>query len=67
VKNHNRIGRLMQSKGVSETQLAISSGMAESALNRIKNGKVNPTIRTAHRICRALGVTLDQAFPVGGE
>lgn len=57
-----RIGILLKERGWSEQDLADRSGLKQSYLNRVKNGKILPNLRSAYRICNALGVNIDDAF-----
>lgn len=63
----NRIGQILARKEWSEAKLARRSGIAQSYINRIKNRRINPTVGTALKLCRALGVAVEEAFIVDGE
>ncbi len=58
----NRIGCILAEKDLSESELARRTGIAQSYLNRIKNSRINPTVSTALKICRALEVRIEDAF-----
>ena len=42
--------------------MADLTGIGQSQFNRIKNGRVCPTVATALRITTALGITVEEAF-----
>lgn len=65
VKANNRLADLLQARGWSERTLASQTGLGESYINRLKNGRVkSPSLVTAGKIARALGVTVEEVFPV---
>ena len=47
---------------LSQAVLARRVGVSRQTVNMIENGDYNPTISLCIRICRELGVTLDQLF-----
>lgn len=47
---------------LSQAELARRVGVSRQTVNMIENGDYNPTISLCIRICRELGVTLDQLF-----
>ena len=49
-------------KKLSQTELARRVGVSRQTVNMIENGDYNPTIALCIRICRELGVTLDDLF-----
>ena len=49
-------------KNLSQTELAKIIGVSRQTINMIENGGYNPTIELCIRICRALGVTLNDLF-----
>jgi transcriptional regulator with XRE-family HTH domain len=57
-----RISRILFEKGWTEMELSRRTGLAQSYINRVKNARVTPTVRTALKICRALEVPVEQAF-----
>ena len=57
-----RLSKILFDKGWTEMELSRRTGLAQSYINRVKNARVVPTVRTALRICRALGVAVEDAF-----
>ena len=54
-----RIENLCEKRGVSINMLATMSGMSQSTLDSIINGRsINPTIETLHKIALAFSMTL---------
>ena len=49
-------------KNLSQTDLAKKIGVSRQTINMIENGVYNPTIELCIRICKELGVTLDDLF-----
>ena len=49
-------------KNLSQTELAKSIGVSRQTINMIENGGYNPTIELCIRICKELGVTLNDLF-----
>ena len=49
-------------KNLSQAELAKSIGVSRQTINMIENGVYNPTIELCIRICKALGVTLNDLF-----
>jgi transcriptional regulator with XRE-family HTH domain len=58
----NSISRIAYERGLSDGALARRAGMTRSRLNRIKNRRLQPTVKDALLISGALGVALAQAF-----
>ena len=55
----NRIMALCKSRGMSINKLAEMSGVSQSTLDNLVNGKTfNPRVRTLHRIALAFSMTL---------
>ena len=59
---NEKMKQARQAAGVSQTELARSIGVSRQTINMIENGAYNPTIELCIRICKALGVTLDDLF-----
>lgn len=57
-----KITELRTAQGISLTNLAKSSGIAQSSLSYIESGKAQPTVETVEKICAALGITLSDLF-----
>ncbi|MBP3314519.1 MAG: helix-turn-helix transcriptional regulator [Clostridia bacterium] len=49
-------------KNLSQTELAKKIGVSRQTINMIENGVYNPTIESCIRICKELGVTLNDLF-----
>ena len=63
----NVISRLAYELGWSDGELARKAGITRSRLNRIKNGRIRPSVRDALLISRALGCPLERVFCFVGE
>ncbi|GAB6158994.1 hypothetical protein JCM39194_21940 [Desulfotomaculum varum] len=57
-----KITELRTTQGISLTNLAKRSGIAQSSLSYIESGKAQPTVETLEKICTALGITLSEFF-----
>jgi putative transcriptional regulator len=60
----NRIVELRLQKGWSQSELAHQCGKDKQALERIENGKINPTIYTLWEIANALEIDLSELTKV---
>ena len=49
-------------QGISQTELAKRVGVSRQTINMIENSEYNPTLELCVRICRTLGVTLNDLF-----
>lgn len=49
-------------KGLSRYSLSKKAGLSKLAISRIEKREVNPTPRTARKICDALNVEFDEIF-----
>ena len=49
-------------RGLSQASLAEQVGVTRQTISAVESGDYNPTIALCVRICRALGVTLDDLF-----
>ena len=49
-------------KNLSQTELARAIGVSRQTINMIENGGYNPTVELCIKICKALGVTLNDLF-----
>lgn len=49
-------------KNLSQTDLAKRIGVSRQTINMIENGVYNPTIELCIKICKELGVTLNDLF-----
>jgi transcriptional regulator with XRE-family HTH domain len=57
-----RLSKILYDKGWTEMELSRRTGLAQSYINRVKNSRIVPTVRTALKICNALGVPVEEAF-----
>ncbi|NAS29737.1 helix-turn-helix domain-containing protein [Flavobacteriaceae bacterium R38] len=57
-----RIVELRSQKGWSQSDLARASNKDRQAIEKLENGKVNPTIYSLLEISKALGVSLKKLF-----
>jgi len=53
---------ILNARGLTERDMADLTGIGQSQFNRIKNGRVCPTVATALRITTVLGITVEEAF-----
>lgn len=58
----NRLNRILHDRGLAEGEVAMVARLDQGHLNRIKNGRVRPTLVTALRIAHALGTSVNQVF-----
>jgi transcriptional regulator with XRE-family HTH domain len=63
----NDLGRVLYARNLREHELARRTGLTESHLNRIKNGRAMPSLETALRICAALGLPVESVFRLEKE
>lgn len=57
-----KIIELRNKKGWSQSDLARACGKDRQAIEKLENGKVNPTVYTVHEIANSLEVDLYQLF-----
>lgn len=62
----NRLNRVLHERGLAEAEVATVARLDQGHLNRIKNGRVRPTLVTALRIANALGLPVNQLFYLEG-
>lgn len=58
----NHLNRILHERGLAEGELASVCGLDQGHLNRIKNGRVKPSLVTALRIGNALGIPVNRIF-----
>jgi transcriptional regulator with XRE-family HTH domain len=58
----NQLGRILYVRNLREHELARRAGITQSHVNRIKNGRVVPSLETALRICAALDLPVERVF-----
>lgn len=51
-----------KSKGLTQKELSIRSGIAQGDISKLENGNANPSIRTIQRLATAMGKTLRIEF-----
>ncbi len=59
---NEKLKRARTEKNLSQTDLAKIIGVSRQTINMIENGGYNPTIELCIRICKELGVTLNDLF-----
>ncbi|MBQ8339751.1 MAG: helix-turn-helix transcriptional regulator [Clostridia bacterium] len=59
---NNRMREARTKLHLSQGELARQIGVSRQTINMIENGGYNPTIELCIRICRALGLTLNDLF-----
>lgn len=57
-----RLKEVRERIGMSQYRLAKVSGISQSTISDIENGKMSPSVDTMYRLCSALGVTLSEFF-----
>lgn len=62
--NSKELETIRIKKGYSRHSLSIKSGLSKLAVSRIEKGEVNPTPKSAKKICDALEVDFDEIFSV---
>ncbi len=59
---NERMKAARQGKNLSQAELAKAVGVSRQTVNMIENGDYNPTVALCIKICRELGVTLNDLF-----
>ncbi len=59
---NQRMKAARQGKNLSQAELAKAVGVSRQTVNMIENGDYNPTVALCIKICRALGVSLNDLF-----
>ena len=60
-----RIADLRKDAGLTQDQLAIKTGLDRTFIGYLEKGDRNPSIKTANKIARALGVKIEEIFKFG--
>lgn len=60
--SNEKMKNLRNSRNLSQGELAKRVGVSRQTINMIENGGYNPTIELCIRICKELGVTLNDLF-----
>ena len=58
----DKIAELCAKNGISKYRLSQKTGISQSALSDISQGKNIPTLATLEKICTAFGITMAQFF-----
>lgn len=67
MKVENRLGEILHERGLSQLVFAVDADVHLGQLSRIKLGKVTPSLATALKISRALGVSVEDVFELTVE
>lgn len=59
----NRIKKIRKKQKVTQVELSEITGIAQSELSLIENGKKTCNIETAKKIARALGFSVEHIWP----
>ena len=59
---NERMKQQRKALGMSQTELAGAVGATRQTIGLIENGDFNPSVSLCVRICRTLGVTLNDLF-----
>ncbi|WP_206922807.1 helix-turn-helix transcriptional regulator [Alicyclobacillus suci] len=59
-----RLKKYLDEKGIKQAWLCEKVGISNTALSLIVRGKSLPNLRTAQKIARALGTTVDELWPL---
>ena len=54
-----RMKAIRESKGLSQLELSLSSGVSQTAISQMETGKKSPTLATFLKLCDALEVSPD--------
>lgn len=55
-----RLRQLRSAKGFSQTKLSKKSGVSQSFIHDLETGQKQPTIKTIHKLARALGIPVSE-------
>ena len=55
-----RILKIRQSKNLSAYELSLRIGKDASYINKLENGKINPSFKTLLQICDALSISINK-------
>ena len=55
-----RIAKVRESQNISAYELSLCIGKDQSYMNKLENGKINPSFKTLLQICDALEITIDK-------
>lgn len=54
--------KLREGKGMTQEQIAFKSGISFTTINRLENGKLNPTLATLYAIADTFKVSVQELF-----
>jgi transcriptional regulator with XRE-family HTH domain len=60
VFNHSKLKELMESKSITQAELAYVACVSQAWMSYIANGRRQPSLDVAKRIADKLGVTVDE-------
>lgn len=63
----NSLNRTMYRLGVSDVEIARRAGMSRAQLNRLRNGRATPRVRTALQLAHVLGCRVNDLFFLSGH
>lgn len=58
----NRIKEIRMEKGLKQKDIAAITELSKSSISLIENGKARPSMNSAFKIAKALGVTIECLF-----
>lgn len=56
------LNKIMYEKNLTTRQVSIMTGVSKSAINKIMNGKVSPTIDTLERLAKGLKIHISDLY-----
>jgi len=59
----NKLREIRESRGMSQTRLAITAELAQGCLSNLENGKLAPWPKVRKALSKALKVRPDELFP----
>lgn len=62
IKVGKQIQKLRELKGISQQDLAAKCNFEKSNMSRLEAGRVNPTLSTLEKICKALEINISELF-----
>jgi transcriptional regulator with XRE-family HTH domain len=62
VKVGERIRDIRMKKKMTQNELAIQCEFEKASMSRLESGHSNPTIRTLHKVCKALDIGINELF-----
>lgn len=62
IKVGKQIQKIRELKGISQQDLAAKCNFEKSNMSRLEAGRVNPTLSTLDKICKALEINISELF-----